>query len=218
MLHCDMATDCAASVTHIDNKGYVYCAKHGVRRKASGVPCRQLQPTEKQKLESGETVSYERAARLDADRTAQPKTRLVGHAPAGSRVGPGLVPDADAIEDIATGARTPLAPVPTLAHVLSTFAYHVAGIMTERPTRSDAPYAQCARFGLGLGGYGPGCPTVHVQIEITPVYSEGDPDRWGVWAHVSIDGKACGNRCGGRDEYARLCAPVIAWVAAHAQA
>lgn len=48
-------------------------------------------------------------ARLDADRVAKPKTRLVGHAREGERVGPGLV-QPDAIEDTATGVRTPLHP------------------------------------------------------------------------------------------------------------
>jgi|SRR5271165_3805265 len=46
-------------------------------------------------------------ARLDEDRTAKPKTRLVGHVKAGERVGPGLV-QPDAIEDTTTGERTSL--------------------------------------------------------------------------------------------------------------
>lgn len=46
-------------------------------------------------------------ARLDADRKAKPRTRLVGHARRGDCVGPGSVA-ADAIEDVGTGARTPL--------------------------------------------------------------------------------------------------------------
>lgn len=48
-----------------------------------------------------------RRARLDADRTAKPKTRLIGHANAGHCLGPGSVP-ADALEDTETGKRTPL--------------------------------------------------------------------------------------------------------------
>lgn len=46
-------------------------------------------------------------ARLDADRTAKPKTRLLGHARAGDCVGPGSV-NADTLEDTGTGKRTPL--------------------------------------------------------------------------------------------------------------
>lgn len=50
-------------------------------------------------------------ARLDAEGTAKPKTRLVGHARAGDCVGPGTV-FADAIENVATGERTSLAAEP----------------------------------------------------------------------------------------------------------
>lgn len=46
-------------------------------------------------------------ARLDADRKAKPRTRLVGHARTGECVGPGTV-QADALEDVETGKRTPL--------------------------------------------------------------------------------------------------------------
>ncbi len=52
-------------------------------------------------------VPEPKPARLDADRTAKPKTRLVGHAKVGERVGPGLV-QPDAIEDTTTGERTSL--------------------------------------------------------------------------------------------------------------
>jgi len=50
-------------------------------------------------------------ARLDADKTAKPLTRLVGHIRPLQRVGPGLV-KADAIEVVATGKRTQLAKNP----------------------------------------------------------------------------------------------------------
>jgi hypothetical protein len=46
-------------------------------------------------------------ARLDADRTATPLTRLVGHGREGDCLGPGTT-QADALEDIATGKRTPV--------------------------------------------------------------------------------------------------------------
>lgn len=57
-LKCDMEKDCKEPVTHIDNKGFVYCSKHGERRKAGGVPTRALRPGEVKKLEQGETVKY----------------------------------------------------------------------------------------------------------------------------------------------------------------
>lgn len=33
---CDMADDCTNPVTHIGNRGYVYCARHGAMRRAHG--------------------------------------------------------------------------------------------------------------------------------------------------------------------------------------
>jgi hypothetical protein len=100
--------------------------------------------------------------------------------------------------------------LPTIEALLATFAYHVECIMTDVPNMPDR---DVVRFGLGIG-YGPGCPTVYVQVEITPCATVDDP--WGVWAHVSIDGQSCGNRCGGRAEYARRCAPIFAWLGKHA--
>jgi|HubBroStandDraft_6_1064221.scaffolds.fasta_scaffold22206_2 hypothetical protein len=47
-------------------------------------------------------------ARLDADKTAQPRTRLVGHTKQdGTCVGPGSVKP-DALEDVQTKKRIPL--------------------------------------------------------------------------------------------------------------
>jgi hypothetical protein len=57
-LKCDMALDCQEPVTHIDNKGYAYCTKHGEQRKAYGTPCRKLRPSEITKLEQGGTTRY----------------------------------------------------------------------------------------------------------------------------------------------------------------
>jgi hypothetical protein len=47
-------------------------------------------------------------ARLDADRKAKPRTRIIGHGRAGDCQGPGITRP-DAIEDTETGERTPLA-------------------------------------------------------------------------------------------------------------
>lgn len=54
-----------------------------------------------------EAMAKSTPARVDADRKAKPKTRLVGHARQGDCVGPGTVAP-DAIEDTATGVRTKL--------------------------------------------------------------------------------------------------------------
>lgn len=57
-LHCDMKQSCPDAVSHVDNKGFLYCTKHGVQRRANGTPCRQLRPSEIQKLVRGETIRY----------------------------------------------------------------------------------------------------------------------------------------------------------------
>lgn len=51
-LKCDMEKDCEQTVTHIDNKGYVYCREHGIERK-SYRPCRMLKPKELAQLKTG---------------------------------------------------------------------------------------------------------------------------------------------------------------------
>lgn len=56
-MHCDMTKECLGAVTHIDSKGYCYCAKHGEQRKSSGNRCRKLKPAELAKLAKGETIS-----------------------------------------------------------------------------------------------------------------------------------------------------------------
>lgn len=56
-LHCDMDKECAASVTHVDVDGYVYCQRHGEQRK-SYKRCRKLRPAEKRRLQRGRTITY----------------------------------------------------------------------------------------------------------------------------------------------------------------
>lgn len=51
-LHCDMRAACESPVTHLDEKGYVYCAEHGQIRKHS-MRCRKLSHEEVRHLESG---------------------------------------------------------------------------------------------------------------------------------------------------------------------
>jgi hypothetical protein len=55
-LRCDMVDDCREAVTHIDSKGYVYCAKHGHERKAYQ-RCRKLTPKEHAQLTAGEPLA-----------------------------------------------------------------------------------------------------------------------------------------------------------------
>lgn len=58
VLVCDMTKGCAAPVTHVDEKGYVYCTTHGQQRRSGGIRCRKLTAAERRKLESGRTISY----------------------------------------------------------------------------------------------------------------------------------------------------------------
>lgn len=58
-LTCEMSKDCAQSVTHVDEKGFVYCTGHGIARRASGPRCRKLRPTEKRMLEAGQCIWYD---------------------------------------------------------------------------------------------------------------------------------------------------------------
>jgi hypothetical protein len=52
-----MVADCAAPVTMLDRKGYVYCEPHGVQRRASGTATRRLSPAERARLAAGLTVA-----------------------------------------------------------------------------------------------------------------------------------------------------------------
>lgn len=58
VLTCDMRHDCAAPVTHVDEKGWLYCATHGPDRRAGGIRCRQLRPHEIARLENRQTIRY----------------------------------------------------------------------------------------------------------------------------------------------------------------
>lgn len=58
ILRCDMEKVCIQPVSHIDEKGFVYCASHGATRQRSGVLCRKLRPAEIKRLERGEAIRY----------------------------------------------------------------------------------------------------------------------------------------------------------------
>lgn len=133
----------------------------------------------------------------------------------------------------------------TLVDGLITLGYHVSEIMTSKPILVEAPYCNRARLVFGFGGYEKDCPQILIDMVITPAYLDEEVvqrefllapyDPWGVWAQVWIrslpldqthpqnkepdlhDGywQCFGNRSGGRNEYLRLCAPVIAWLTNH---
>ncbi len=52
VLTCDMVEGCEAPITHIDIKGYIYCAKHGQERR-SYQRCRKLTRAELVRLQTG---------------------------------------------------------------------------------------------------------------------------------------------------------------------
>jgi hypothetical protein len=57
-LQCDMELDCTESITHLDEKGFIYCHEHGVQRQEGGWKrCRKLRPLELNRLRRGEQVA-----------------------------------------------------------------------------------------------------------------------------------------------------------------
>jgi hypothetical protein len=58
-LHCDMKDTCTDPVTHIGNKGYLYCAKHAAHRSTYGSErTRKMTRLEISKVEDGDPISY----------------------------------------------------------------------------------------------------------------------------------------------------------------
>lgn len=56
-LHCEMIDSCDDPVAMIDDKGYIYCAEHGLeRRRCHRRRCRKLRPSELKRLERGEAL------------------------------------------------------------------------------------------------------------------------------------------------------------------
>lgn len=54
-LKCDMTKECGATVTYIDEKGFVYCHDHGNDRK-SHCRCRQLTKAEHKRMVQGNAL------------------------------------------------------------------------------------------------------------------------------------------------------------------
>lgn len=55
-LRCDMTDDCTEPVEMIDAKGFAYCERHGLERRA-WQPCRKLRGWELRKLQRGEALA-----------------------------------------------------------------------------------------------------------------------------------------------------------------
>lgn len=61
-LLCDMERGCKGEITHIDDKGYIYCRPHGIQRKGYR-PCRLLTSKELRQLKAGQPLaSYRRSS------------------------------------------------------------------------------------------------------------------------------------------------------------
>ena len=52
---CDMVENCQAPVTHIDEKGFIYCKPHGIERRQYR-RCRQLRQYELKKIQAGKPL------------------------------------------------------------------------------------------------------------------------------------------------------------------
>jgi hypothetical protein len=52
-LKCQMTKECTEDVTHVDEKGFIYCACHGYNRRVSGRKCRKLTKKELKTLIAG---------------------------------------------------------------------------------------------------------------------------------------------------------------------
>lgn len=78
-LQCGMVADCGRPVTHIDEKGFVYCAMHGAQRR-NYCRVRALKAFEARRLERGETISYtpKRARDYTTQRNAAAACSLYG--------------------------------------------------------------------------------------------------------------------------------------------
>lgn len=59
-MRCEMTDQCTSGVTHIDDKGFIYCARHGEIRKAYR-RCRKLTQKELKTIEGGSPIaSYDK--------------------------------------------------------------------------------------------------------------------------------------------------------------
>jgi hypothetical protein len=68
---CDMEKDCTNPVTHIGEKGYVYCAAHSPCR-SGWERCRKMAGWERQRIAAGKVLmSYAPITKAESDRREQ---------------------------------------------------------------------------------------------------------------------------------------------------
>lgn len=58
VLHCEMSHSCESPVTMLDNKGFIYCTRHGLDRRDGYHYCRRLRAYEVNRLRKGLTVLH----------------------------------------------------------------------------------------------------------------------------------------------------------------
>ena len=56
-LRCDKNETCRDEITHIDDKGYIYCTYHGEQRNMGPRSCRKLTPPELTRLHNTGAIS-----------------------------------------------------------------------------------------------------------------------------------------------------------------
>lgn len=78
---------CTDPVGYIDRKGYIYCERHGLRRRASGTPCRPLLKHELATLSEGGTMSWA-AARTETLQAGRREALLSRREDHGDGLGP----------------------------------------------------------------------------------------------------------------------------------
>lgn len=78
LMQCDMSRDCHAAVTHIGEKGYVYCTAHAIdRRTYAWERTRKMQAWELRLIRNGQSLpsyrpmSRRKLAQDEADETAR---------------------------------------------------------------------------------------------------------------------------------------------------
>lgn len=70
-LQCDMEKACTKPVTHMDEKGFAYCAYHGIQRQRS-MRCRRLAEWELARIECGRgLLSYSRITKRESEKREQ---------------------------------------------------------------------------------------------------------------------------------------------------
>jgi len=56
IIKCQMIENCIEEVTHIDQRGFIYCACHGYTRRVSGTPCRKMTKKELKFINAGQPL------------------------------------------------------------------------------------------------------------------------------------------------------------------